>query len=115
MRPRETEKLPVNFPVISPVQSKIDDLDGASGESLESNERSGADKLRVQASSHRWIGGSLDNGAAIAEQRHFVGLPPELQDHVVVANLAMGRQARAHFRKIYWAIGFVDLNRIAPT
>ena len=69
----------------------------------------------VEAAGDRGVGGAFDNGAAIGEKCHLVGLVPEFQDEVVVADHAMRLEAAVHLCEIDGALALMDLHRIPAT
>src|SRR5580658_3393734 len=69
---------------------------------------------RIQAACHGGVGGAFDNGAAVREKSHFVGVVPEFQNEVVVADGAVGLKAAIHFGEVNGALALMDLHGI-PT
>ena len=48
----------------------------------------------------------------IGEQRHLVGLVPELQDEIIVADFAMRAQPPVHLCEIDWPLPLMNLDGI---
>src|SRR6202008_3208114 len=72
-----------------------------------------ADVARVEAAGNRRVGGSLDDGPSVGEERHLVIVSPEFEHQLVVADGAMRFQAGAHLCKIEGPLTLVDLHGIA--
>ena len=68
----------------------------------------------VQAARDGGVGGALDDGAAVGEERQFVGVAPELEHELVVADGAVRLQARGDFVEVNWTLALVDLHGVAP-
>src|SRR5438128_1856807 len=73
------------------------------------------DKPRVEAAGLGRVASALDDGAAIGKQRQLVGIAPELEHGLIVADAAMGIEFAAHLAEIHRAMRFVNLHRVAPT
>ena len=67
----------------------------------------------VEAPSYGGVGGAFDNGAAIGEQGHLVGLVPELEDEVVAADSAVGLQSPIHLGEVDGTLPLMNLHRIS--
>src|ERR1700691_2567316 len=67
---------------------------------------------RVQAARDGGVGGAFDDGAAVGEEGHFVGVVPEFQDEVVVPDFAVGLEAAVHFGEVDGALAFMYLHGI---
>lgn len=72
------------------------------------------DIARIQTARHGMVGGSFDDGAAIAEERYFVGLAPELQHEFIVTNVTVRLQPGLHLHEIHLPVPLMDLDRVAP-
>jgi hypothetical protein len=75
---------------------------------------SGADEAGVKGASERGVGGSLDDGAAVGEERDGVGRAVEAEEKIVEANLAVWAEAVAHGGEVYGTVMLVDLDGVAP-
>ncbi len=53
----------------------------------------------VQAAGDGCVRCAFDDGPAVGEERHLVGLGPELQDEIVVPHRAVRLEAGAYFRR----------------
>src|ERR1035437_10481262 len=51
---------------------------------------------RLQTPRHSRVSCALDDGAAVGEECHFVGVVPEFQDEIVVPDSAVGLEAAVH-------------------
>src|SRR5580658_5081534 len=69
----------------------------------------------VEAARDGSVGGAFDDGAAVGEEGHFVGVVPEFQDEVVVADPAVGLETAVHFGEVDGALAFMDLHGIPAT
>jgi len=69
----------------------------------------------VEAAGDRRVGGALDDGAAIGEKCHLVGLVPEFQDEIIVADEAMRLEAAVHLCEVNGTLALMDLHRIPAT
>src|SRR5690349_9841708 len=58
----------------------------------------------VQTSGDGGVGGAFDDGAAVGEQGHLVGVGKKLQNKIVVADAAVGFQAAAQGGEVYRAL-----------
>ena len=67
---------------------------------------------RIQTAGDGRVGGSFDDGPAVREERHLVGVVPEFQDKVVVAHNAVRAEAVIHFGEVDGPLPFMDLDRI---
>jgi len=70
---------------------------------------------RVEAAGDRCVCGAFDDGSAVGEEGHLIGVGPELKDEIVVANRTVGFKAGADLLEIQGAIAFVNLDRVSPT
>ena len=68
----------------------------------------------VQAASNCRVGRAFDDGTAIGEQGHFVGIVPEPQHEVIVPDHAVGLEAAIHLREIDGPLVLVNLHGVAP-
>jgi len=66
----------------------------------------------IQTSCHGRVGGALNDGAAVGEQGHLVGLAPEFQDEIVVPDDAVRLEAAVHLDEVDGALALMDLHGI---
>src|SRR6476660_9483561 len=69
----------------------------------------------VQAAGQGRVRCALDDGPSVGEERHFIGLGPELQDEIVMPHRAVGLEPGAYFQKIDRPVALVDLHRVSST
>src|SRR5450755_499192 len=69
-------------------------------------------KSRVQTSRHSGVSCALDDGAAVGEERHFVGVAPEFQDEIIVADNAMRFETAVQFGEVDRTLALMDLHGI---
>src|SRR5580698_9238837 len=55
---------------------------------------------RIQTPRHCRVGGAFDDGAAVGEQRHLVGVVPEFQDEIVVPDDAVSLKSAVHLGEV---------------
>lgn len=67
----------------------------------------------VQAAGYGGISGTFDDGAAIREQRHLVGIAPELEDKVIMAHRAVGLQPSIHLGEVDGTLPLMNLHGIS--
>ena len=64
----------------------------------------------IEAAGYGCVCGAFDDGSAVGEQGHLVGVGPEFQDEIVVSHRAVGFKAGAYFGEIQGAMAFVNLD-----
>jgi len=67
----------------------------------------------VQAAGHGRVRCALDDGPSVGEERHLIGLGPELQDEIVMPHRAVGLEPGAYFQEINRPVALVDLHRVS--
>jgi hypothetical protein len=72
-----------------------------------------AHKTGVEATSYGRVGGAFDNGATIGKQRQFVGIAPEFEDEVIVADRAVGLQPPIHLGVVDGTLALMNLYGIS--
>src|SRR5271165_7143924 len=75
-----------------------------------SHSHSAPHKARVEAPRNPGIGRPLDDGPAIGEQSHLIGLAPELKNEFVVPDHTVRFQPLLHLNKINRPGAFVNLH-----
>src|SRR5271165_5384572 len=60
---------------------------------------SASHKPRIQAARNSGVGCAFDDGPAVGEQRHLIGLAPELEHEFVVPHYAVCFQPLLHLKK----------------
>ena len=65
---------------------------------------------RIEAAGDRRIRRALDDGSAVGEECHLVGIGPELQYEIVVPDRTVWFKAGAHFGEINGAVTLMNLN-----
>src|ERR1700737_2281093 len=69
----------------------------------------------VEASGYGGVSRTLDDGAAVREERHLIRLVPELQHEIVVPNYSMRPQSPVHLREVNRALPLMDLHGVPAT
>jgi len=67
----------------------------------------------VQAAGQGRVRCALDDGPSVGEERHLIGLGPELQDEIVMPHRAVGLEPGAYFQEINRPVALVDLHRVS--
>src|SRR5579859_7734059 len=67
---------------------------------------------RVETSRYRRVRCAFDDGPAVGEKSHLVGILPELQNEVGVADRAMRLQAAIQFGEVDGSLALMDLHGI---
>src|ERR1700685_3571122 len=75
----------------------------------------GPDEAGVETSGHCRIGGAFNNRPAVRKQRQLIGVAPELEYKVIMADRPMRAQAFAYLGQVQRAATFMDLDGVAAT
>jgi hypothetical protein len=74
---------------------------------------SGTYEAGIQRTREGYIGGSLNEGAAIGEESNRVGWSFEPQEEIVETDVAVWGETVAHGVEVDWAMMLVDLDGVA--
>jgi len=76
-------------------------------------EGSGADEAGVEGTGQGDVGGSLNDGAAIAEEGEGVGRALKAEEKIIEADLPMGCEAVAHGGEVDGTVVLVNLDGVS--
>jgi len=69
-------------------------------------------EARIETSSEGRVSRAFDDGSAVGEQCHLIGVAPEFEDKVVVADDSVWLQAAIHLGEIDGALALMNLHGI---